>query len=110
MLPTGGDWELQNALLIAKGEGRELPSPSIKKWRFTNRLQVEAYEARDMLLAGLVYYNARVSYLYKLDEVPITPPIAEHLGIPFSDVERYTLTEEELEKFLLKIQMLELKA
>jgi|ERR1035437_1146573 hypothetical protein len=93
------DWELQDALLHSKGVGIELPSPEVRFWTFENGLGVAARLSRDMLLAGLIYYDVWAFPTFGRPK-QLTEKELEQRNLPMSLAPKENLLPEEVEEFL----------
>lgn len=97
------DWEVQNALLHARGQGIQLPEPEVRYWTFPNGLGAAARLSRDMILAYEICYDVWVF-------VPSGGPamLAEKdllvRGLPLGLAPRENLLPEEVDEFLAQVQ------
>ena len=97
------DWEVQNALLHARGAGILLPEPEVRYWTFQqNGLGVAARLSRDLLLAQIVCYDV---WTFQLQGNPrqLTDVDLKKMGLPDDFAPAENLTPEEVEEFLGKI-------
>ena len=97
------DWEVQNALLHARGAGNILPEPEVRYWTFPSTgLGVAARLSRDLLLAGLVHYD---TWVFPLEGPPVqlTEIELSRMGFPADFAPRENLAPEEVEDFLRTI-------
>ena len=98
------DWEVQDALLHARGAGVMLPEPEVRFWTFPNGLGVAARLSRDLLLVGMVHYDV---WVYPLTGPPIglTGRELKKRGLQVDFEPRENLTPEEVNTFLARVKV-----
>ena len=94
------DFEVQDILLHSQGSGINLPEPELRYWNFKNGLGAMAQLSRDMLIAGLVLYDA---WAFKGAK---TLPKKEAAQLNLLPLEQ--ATPEEVDRFLVKVSQAKL--
>ncbi len=97
------DWEVQNALLHARGQGIQLPEPEVRYWAFPNGFGVAARLSRDMLLAYEVCYDVW-AFLTAGGPHMLTEKDLLKWGFPLLLAGRENLLPDEVDEFLAQVK------
>lgn len=99
------DYDLQEAILHRRGAGERIPDPEIRVWWFDNGYGVEAITSRELLMAGLVYYDVISGIAQDGKLVTMSEEMVRSFHLPEEVfLPREKQTSEEVENYLLTVK------
>lgn len=98
------DWDVMQAIYLRLKSDKPIPYPERRYWWFPSGLGVAAQTNRELLIAGLVFWNVTPLVRRGSFSAPVTRELFPTVPFPSTDA----LTEEEVEAYINKLKEVKL--